>query len=197
MNSAQLGLEPNTPLGQAYLIPYGNKVQFQIGYKGLIDLAHRSGEFKTVYAKEVYENDEFHFEFGLDPKLEHIPATKDRGDVIFYYAVYRLVNGGFGFEVMSVEDVKKHGEKYSKTYKNGPWQTNFDEMAKKTLIKKVLKYAPIKTDFIRQMQEDTTVKSNIAESMADVENELEYNYVEAEELEVVEDDLSGTPFEEK
>ena len=59
LEAAQLGLEPNTPLGQAYLIPYGNSCQFQIGYKGLIDLAHRSKELKSIEAHEVYENDEF------------------------------------------------------------------------------------------------------------------------------------------
>ena len=161
MNAAQLGLEPNTPLGQAYLIPFKNKgvmeTQFQIGYKGLIDLAHRSGEFKMIYAKEVYENDDFTFEFGLDPKLEHKPSTdEDRGEVIYYYAVYTLVNGGFGFEVMSKKDVEAHGKRYSQSYSSGfsPWKTNFDEMAKKTVIKKLLKYAPIKTEFVKQTTTD-------------------------------------------
>lgn len=61
MQSAQLGLEPNTGLGQAYLIPYGNEVQFQVSYKGLIELAHRSGQYSAIYAHEVYENDEFSY----------------------------------------------------------------------------------------------------------------------------------------
>ncbi|MGI6721088.1 MAG: recombinase RecT [Anaerovoracaceae bacterium] len=155
MNAAQLGLEPNTPLGQAYLIPYGRECQFQLGYKGLLDLAHRTGEFKMIYAKEVYEDDGFDYEFGLEPKLTHKPSTADdRGEVTYYYAVYTLVNGGFGFEVMSRSDVEAHAKKFSKSYKNGPWQTNFDEMAKKTVIKKMLKYAPIKTEFVRQTNTD-------------------------------------------
>ena len=83
MTAAQLGLEPNTPLGQAYLIPYKNKgtdeVQFQIGYKGLLDLAYRSGQVSTVQAHTVYENDQFDYQYGLDPKLEHVPAKTDRG----------------------------------------------------------------------------------------------------------------------
>lgn len=95
LEAAQLGLEPNTPLGQAYLIPYGKSCQFQIGYKGLIDLAHRSGELKSIEAHEVHENDVFEFEFGLTPKLVHKPAITDRGEVIRYYGVYRLVNGGY------------------------------------------------------------------------------------------------------
>lgn len=178
MQAAQLGLEPNTALGQAYLIPYGKNVQFQIGYKGLIDLAHRSGQFKTIYAREVYSADEFHYEYGLDPKLEHIPATENRGEVEFYYAVFTLTNGGFGFEVMSKSDVVSFAKKYSQAYKSGPWQTNFDEMAKKTLIKKVLKYAPIKTEFVREIATDETVKSKIEPNMVDAENEVEYEIVD-------------------
>ena len=148
MQAAQLGLEPNTPLGQAYLIPYGSQCQFQIGYKGLIDLAYRSGELKNIEAHIVYENDKFQFEYGLNAELKHIPALGERGEPVWVYAVYRLNNNGYGFEVMSYDECLKHGQKYSKTYGNGPWQTNPEEMAKKTVIKKVLKYAPLKSDFI-------------------------------------------------
>ena len=96
MQAAQLGVEPNTPIGQAYLIPYGNQVQFQLGYKGLIDLAYRSGEVQSIQAHEVHENDTFEYELGLNPKLKHVPAMKDRGPVILYYAVIKLKNGGEG-----------------------------------------------------------------------------------------------------
>ena len=85
MNAAQLGLEPNTPLGQAYLIPYNNKgtmeCQFQIGYKGLIDLGYRNPQIQIISAQAVYENDEFEYELCLTPKLEHRPALGERGDV--------------------------------------------------------------------------------------------------------------------
>lgn len=181
MNAAQLGLEPNTPLGQAYLIPYGTQCQFQIGYKGLIDLAHRSGEFKQIYAETIYENDEFDYELGLEPKIKHKPAMKNRGDAIFYYAVYRLKNDGYGFKVMSKEDIEKHRKQYSKA-KNSPWNTSFDEMAKKTVLKQVLKYAPIKVDFARQVNEDETVKSKIEDDMSLVENEI-IDITPAEEVE--------------
>lgn len=161
MQAAQLGLEPNTPLGQAYLIPYRNhgvmQTQFQIGYKGLIDLAHRSGEFQTIYAETVYENDEFDYELGLEPKLVHKPAMENRGNPIYYYAVYKLVNGGYGFEVMSKSDIELHAKKFSKAFRNGPWESDFDEMAKKTVLKKVLKYAPIKTEFARGVASDGTI----------------------------------------
>ena len=158
LNAAQLGLEPNTPLGQAYLIPYGNQCQFQIGYKGLLDLAYRTGEVKSIMAEVVREGDTFEYEMGLNPKLKHIPAQTGRGKPIFYYAVFKLVNGGEGFQVMSYEDIMEHAKKYSKTFSNGPWQTSFDEMAKKTVLKKLLKYMPLKTEFSRAVAQDETAK---------------------------------------
>lgn len=195
MQAAQLGLEPNTPLGQAYMIPFKNnkrgitECQFQIGYKGLIDLAHRSGEFKNIEAHEVYENDEFEYEYGLEPKLHHKPALNDRGRVICYYAVFTLVNGGFGFEVMSIDDVQKHAQKFSQAYRKGygsPWSDNFDEMAKKTLIKKVLKYAPIKTEFVKQVQQDETIKVDLSANMEDEPDTTVWA-----EYEVIEEDVAA------
>lgn len=185
MNAAQLGLEPNTPLGQAYLIPFENRkkgiteCQFQIGYKGLIDLAYRSGEVKMIDAQTVYENDEFEYELGMDPVLKHKPARTNRGNPIYFYATFKLTNGGQGFQVMSIEDVQEHAKKYSKTYNNGPWQTNFEEMAKKTVLKKLLKYAPLKTEFVKQVTSDETIKTSISDHMEDVPNE--YMDVEYEE----------------
>lgn len=175
MQAAQLGVEPNTPLGQAYLIPYRNKgvmeVQFQLGYRGMIDLAYRSGEVQNIQAHEVYENDTFEYELGLEPKLRHIPALKDRGNVILYYAVFKLTNGGVGFEVMSKEDVEAFAKKKSKTYGTGPWQSDFDAMAKKTLVKRLLKFAPLKSDFVRAISSDETIKTEIGENMADLPDE--------------------------
>lgn len=175
MTAAQLGLEPNTPLGQAYLIPYRNhgrlEAQFQLGYKGLIDLAYRSGEVSTIQAHAVYEKDEFDYELGLEPKLRHVPAKKDRGEPVCFYAVFRTKDGGYGFEVMSVEDVRAHAQKYSKAYKNGPWQTNFEEMAKKTVLKRVLKYAPLKTEFVRAVAADETIKTGLSQDMFDLPDE--------------------------
>lgn len=174
MTAAQLGVEPNTPLGQAYLIPYYNnkkralECQFQLGYKGLIDLAYRSGEVSVIQSQVVYENDEFAYSFGLEPTLKHIPAKNDRGNPAFVYAVFKTKDGGYGYEVMSVDDVRKHAQKYSKSYSSGPWQTNFEEMAKKTVLKRVLKYAPLKSDFIRAVAQDETVKTEIGPDMYDI-----------------------------
>ncbi|MFR4872948.1 MAG: recombinase RecT [Dialister invisus] len=195
MQAAQLGLEPNTPVGQAYLIPYKNKgiqeCQFQLGYKGLIDLAYRSGEIKDIQAHEVYENDVFEYEFGLEPKLKHIPATHDRGEIIMYYAVFHIVNGGYGFEVMSKEDIINHAKKTSQSYDSSysPWAKYFDEMSKKTVIKKCLKYAPIKTDFVRALSSDETIKSTITEHMADEPDETVTINVESSPVEDIPDNV--------
>lgn len=172
MTAAQLGVEPNTPLGHAYLIPYRNKgvleCQFQLGYKGLIDLAYRSGEVSVIQAHTVCENDTFEYALGLEPKLNHVPARKDRGEPIFFYAVFHLKDGGYGFEVMSMDDVRSHAKRYSKSYSNGPWQTNFEEMAEKTVLKRTLKYAPLKSDFVRAVAQDETIKREISEDMFSV-----------------------------
>lgn len=161
LTAAQLGLEPNTPLGQAYLIPYGSNCQFQIGYKGLLELAHRSGEIKTLEARCVYENDDFNIEYGLNPNLIHKPSFKDKGELIGIYAVYHLNNGGYSFEFMSKEEIEKHRNKYSKSYKNkdSAWETDFESMAKKTVIKRLIKYAPLKTEFVRAIAEDEQSKT--------------------------------------
>lgn len=187
MEAAQLGVEPNTPLGQAYLIPYRNhgnlECQFQLGYKGLLDLAYRSGDIADIAAHVVYANDTFEYELGLTPKLRHVPALTDRGESILYYAIYHTKSGGYGFEVMSREDIMTHRNKYSKAAAKGfsPWSTNFDEMAKKTVLKRVLKYAPLKSDLQRAVITDETIKSTISEDMSSVADE---RIIEAEAVDV-------------
>ena len=172
MTAAQLGVEPNTPLGQAYLIPYRNKgaleCQFQLGYKGLIDLAYRSGEISIIQAQVVYSEDSFTYSFGLEPTLRHVPAATDRGEPTHVYAVFKTKDGGYGFEVMSIDEIRTFAQKYSKAYGNGPWQSNFEEMAKKTVLKRVLKYAPLKSDFQRGVVQDETIKNEIRPDMYSV-----------------------------
>lgn len=183
MQSAQLGLEPNTPLGQAYIIPYKNKrvingrtewvdeAQFQLGYKGLITLALRTGEYKAIYAHEVHQNDEFEYSYGLDKTLKHVPADTPIGEPIKYYAVYHLKNGGYDFVVWSKDRIDFHAQKYSKAVQkdqNSPWKTDYDGMAKKTVLKEVLKYAPKSIEFAQQLAADETVKREVAPDMSEV-----------------------------
>ena len=184
MNAAQLGLEPNTPLGQAYLIPYKNKgtleCQFQIGYKGMIDLAYRNDRMQVIEARTIYENDEFYYELGLDARLKHIPTWDDRGDIRGFYAIFKLDNGGYSFEVMGKTVIDSFAETYSKAFSSeySPWKTNYEEMAKKTVLKRLLKYAPIKSDFRKALSLDETIKSELSVDMSEVRNdEVDYSAV--------------------
>ena len=189
MNAAQLGLEPNTPLGQAYLIPYNNKgvmeCQFQIGYKGLIDLSYRNPQMQIISAQAVYENDVFEYELGLNPKLEHRPALEDRGEVRLFYGMFKLVNGGYGFEVMSKAAMDAYAREYPKAFDSSfsPWKNNYIGMAKKTVIKQALKYAPLKTDFRKALSNDETIKKELSEDMSEIHGEeiWEAEYKEAME----------------
>ena len=197
MNAAQLGLEPNTPLGQAYILPYNNRgtmeAEFQLGYKGMIDLAYRSGEVEVIQCHVVYQNDKFECCYGLEPKLTHVPADGDRGEAIKVYAMFKTKDGGFGFEVMSMNDVRKHAAQYSKSYNSNysPWKKNFEEMAKKTVLKKALKYAPLKSDFVRGVSSDESIKYDLKEDMSESNNE---KVIEVEAVSV--DENTGEVFEE-
>lgn len=199
MQSAQLGLEPNTPLGEAYLIPYKNKrvvdgkevwvdeAQFQLGYKGLISLALRTGEYKAIYAHEVYQNDEFEYSYGLNKNLHHIPSDEPVGEPVKYYAVYHLKNGGYDFVVWSRTRIVNHSKKYSKAVQKGwtsPWSTDFDGMAKKTVLKEVLKYAPKSIEFAKQLSADETIKREVPDTadMSEVVDVTDYTvYGESED----------------
>ena len=174
MNAAQLGLEPNTPLGEAYLIPYYDKgtcvCQFQMGYKGMLNLAYRNPQMQMITAQAVYEKDKFEYELGLNPRLVHKPALHDRGEIRLFYGLFKLANGGFGFEVMSKEDMDEYAREYSKSFDSSfsPWKNNYIGMAKKTVIKKALKYAPLRTDFRKALSTDETVKTEIGEDMSEI-----------------------------
>lgn len=182
MTSAQLGLEPG-PTGQCYLIPYYNKklnsyeCQFQIGYKGLLDLFYRADGSLNIDAHEVYENDDFEYEYGLNPVLRHKPSLKNRGNPIAYYAVAHLKDGGYSFTVMSIEDVEKI-RKRSKSTGFSPWQTDYDEMAKKTVIKRLCKYLPLSIELQRGISNDETTKRNIEQDMSEVADETDWIDIE-------------------
>lgn len=169
MNSAQLGLEFNTPLGESYLIPYENKregittVNFQIGYQGLLKLAYNTGQFKRITAREVKENEDFYINYGTG-EVKHEPClTGDSGDVIGYYAIYQTKDGGQDVFYMSKADAEKYGRTYSKSYNfnSSPWQSNFDAMAKKSCLIQVLKYAPKAIESQKLVEATKTDNANI------------------------------------
>lgn len=174
MTAAQMGIEPNTPLNLGFLLPRKNKngameCTFQLGYKGMIDLAFRSGNIASIGAYAVHAGDTFEVRLGTDPYISHIPTMKDKGDVIAYYAYYKTKDGHTSFEVMTVDEVREHARKFSDAVKRGwssPWDTNPDEMAKKTVLKKVLKYAPLTAEASSKIAMDESVHHTISSDMA-------------------------------
>jgi len=146
MMGAQLGLEPGNSLGHCYLIPYGNTCQFILGYRGMIELARRSAQIVSIQAHEVYENDEFIFEYGLEEKLIHRPNLGDRGEVKLFYAIAKLVGGGYQIDMMTKHDVE-NVRKRSKAGNSGPWITDYNEMAKKTVVRRLFKMLPISIEY--------------------------------------------------
>lgn len=148
---SQLGLEPGGALGHAYLIPYNNRkaniveCQFIVGYRGMIDLALRSGKITNIRAKAVYANDSFEYEDGLQIILKHTPTQGDRGEFIGAYAVAQFANvaaGGYQVEFMYKNEIDKIKNR-SKPKDYSPWITDYEEMAKKTVIRRLFKYLPI------------------------------------------------------
>lgn len=167
LTSAQLGLECNTPLGQAYLIPYKNgktgrvETQFQLGYQGMLDLCYRTNQYKTIQARVVYDGDDFDYSYGFNENLHHIPRGKTNKPV-YVYAYYELTSGGHAFEVMSWNEVMKFAEQYSQSVKykkSSPWQSDPEAMAKKTVLKKVMKYAPKTVEIANAVARDSEVLS--------------------------------------
>lgn len=143
MQAAQLGLEPGSALGQAYLVPYGNQCQLIIGYKGMIDLARRSGQVLSLNAYTVREGDDFSFQLGLKPDIHHVPsleADRIKKPITYVYAVATLKGGGYQFEVMSRAEVEAVR---AKAKSKNIWNTYFEEMAKKTVIRRLFKYLPV------------------------------------------------------
>lgn len=197
MQCAQLGLEPGV-LGHAYLIPYNNKkkdtngkeywvqeAQFQIGYKGLLDLVRRTGEIMSISAHAVHKNDKFEVEYGINEKLKHIPEFDgDRGEVTKYYAYAKFKDGGYSFLVMGKKDIERHRDQYSKTAKFGPWVDQFDEMAKKTVIKALVKYMPISIELQNKVSMDETIKTDISEDMSEIIDVTDWNSAEPAEHEL-------------
>ncbi|MCY8269643.1 recombination protein RecT [Bacillus sonorensis] len=177
MQSAQLGLEPGL-VGHCYFVPFWNnkekrrEVQFIIGYKGMIDLARRSGHIQSIYAHTVHEADDFVYELGLHPKLIHKPVTGQRGEMTHVYAVAHFKDGGYQFEVFSKQDVE-NVRKRSKSKDNGPWKTDYEEMAKKTVIRRMWKYLPISIEIQQQVAQDETVRKDItAEAQSVYDDDL-------------------------
>lgn len=144
MVAATMQLQVIPTLGQCYIIPYGKKAQFQVGYLGLLQLCQRSGQFKKILAAPVHEGeyvsgDEFDEEYVFDKK------QKKSDKVIGYMAKFELLNGFTKVAYWDIDKVKAHATKFSQAFRagfNSPWKSDFDAMAQKTVLKSILKFAP-------------------------------------------------------
>lgn len=171
MTMAQLGLRVGV-LGHGWLLPFwdrqshGFKAQLVIGYQGLIALAHRSGQIKSLSARTVHENDHFYIEYGVNENLVHRPAAGDRGEVIGYYAVVKFLPDGHSFYYLTKPEAEVYRDRYAMAKKRdgsvvGPWKTEFDAMAKKTCIRQLSKMMPKGTDLAVALATDDTVRVDV------------------------------------
>ena len=174
--AATLDLPINGSLGFAYIVPYNGQAQFQIGYKGLVQLAMRSGQYKTINVSEVYEG-EIKSVNRFTGEYEFGDKTSDK--VVGYMAYFKLINGFEKYMYMTKEEAEKHGKKYSQTFKRGTglWASEFDTMSKKTVLKMLLsKFGILSIEMQRGIQFDQSVVhgdiNNIEEATAEyVDNE--------------------------
>lgn len=170
IQAAQLGLEPDGITGRAYLIPRWNskarcyEAQFMPGYKGLLELARRSREISTMEARVVHANDRFAYQFGLNQKLEHTPVQSgDDGDVTHVYVIARLKDGGAQFDVLTKAEIEAV-RKSSQSGDSGPWATHWDEMAKKTVLRRVCKLLPSSVELAQAVALDEAVEAGIPQA---------------------------------
>lgn len=164
MRCSALGLEPSDVdgLGRAYILPFNSKkngmeATFILGYKGLIELARRSGEIKDISARAVYEGDEFEYQYGLDEFLNHRPGMGEKkpDKLQYVYCVVHFKDGGHYFNVMNKDEVEAI-RKRSKTPNFGPWVSDYEAMAKKTVIKSAAPYLPLNTTAMTAIASDDT-----------------------------------------
>lgn len=164
MKCSALGIEPSAVdgLGRAYILPYrlkqGMQAQLILGYKGMIDLARRSGEIKDISARAVYEGDEFEYSFGFDETLRHHPVAREhkQGEKPTHvYMVAHFKDGGHYMDVMTLQEVEAI-RKRSKAANNGPWVTDYEAMAKKTVIRRAFPYLPVSIEAQNAAASDET-----------------------------------------
>lgn len=203
MVAATMDLPVDKNLGYAWVVPYGNKAQFQMGYKGYIQLALRTGQYKAINVTEIREGELISWN-PLSEEVE-IDFTQRKSDKVIGYAGYfKLINGFEKTVYWSREDVEAHAKKFSKTYNfaNSTWKTDFDAMAKKTVLRNLLsKWGILSIEMQNAYVADNNVVKNIEEGTVQVENSIDFETGEViEDVEYsdqVQESFEGTPFEEE
>lgn len=173
MTCAQLGLRPGV-LGQAWLLPFwdrksqSRKAQLVIGYQGLIELAYRTGQVASVYARTVYDGELFDVDYGVANSLVHKPNLDgDTGEPVAYYAVVKYVNNGYGFFVMPHRQMERHRDRHATARSKdgrvvGPWVDHFEGMAHKTVLRQLAKWMPKSVELATALQVDEGVRLDIS-----------------------------------
>jgi len=200
IKAAELGLEPGSALGEAYLVPYKGKVQMITGYRGMITLARRSGQVASLSARAVHARDVFRPTYGTEEKIEHIPympvppsgkdgkrpteaevnkwiEDSDPGELIAVYAVARLQGGMLQTATMTRAEVEKIRAR-SMARDNGPWVTDYEQMALKTVIRRISKYLPMSVELLERAANEEH-EENPAMDISDILEGIERNAMEA------------------
>jgi recombination protein RecT len=201
LQALQLGLEVNTPLGQAYLIPRRKndkngrflywECNFQLGYQGLLELCYRSKQYEVISSRIVYEGDIFELEYGTHQSIRHVPRYTSEKP-IFAYGYYKLKEGGEDFVVWKYESALKHGEEFSDAFssKYAPWQSHAETqeaMVRKTLLKQVLKFAPKSVELAEAYSADGhALLAEKYEDAGDVKLRFDVKQIEAPDQEAQE-----------
>ena len=193
MTAATLKLPISPNLGFAYIIPYGKEAQFQMGYKGYIQLAMRTGQYKTINAAVVYEGQIEDIDFVTG---EIIRGKKKSDKVVGYVAYFELINGFSKTIYMTTEDMLRHAQTFSKSFSRSSsvWKTNFDAMGLKTVIKQLIsKYGIMSID----MQSDlaTAISSDVDYDRAETQNVTPLEQAAAEQTIDAEADVVDAPIE--
>lgn len=191
MKAAQDGLMVDGR--EAALVIFKNKAQYMPMVAGLLKKARQSGQVSSISAHVVYERDQFDYELGDKERIYHKPSLNDdRGKPIAVYAIGRMVDGGVYREVMSVAQVEKV-RSVSRAKNSGPWEAWWDEMARKTVIRRLAKYMPSSTDLDQVLGRDDEQPSSVAPPAAspavedvDIVTDLNRQIAAAEVVEVAE-----------
>lgn len=191
---AQLGLEPGNALGHAYILPFDKRqkvngqwqtvateAQVIIGYRGMIDLARRSGQIISIEARAVYEGDQFECLLGLESKLTHTPdwqnPNRTRPELLrFVYAVAKLKDGGVQFDVMSRAEVDGIRAR-SKSADNGPWVTDYAAMALKSVVRRLFKFLPVSIEMQQAVGLDEQAEQGVSQQNSAI---IDGNFSEVE-----------------
>lgn len=169
MQSVELGLEPGSATGQAYLVPFGQDCTLVIGYRGLLDLMRRTGQVASVNAQAVYEGDEFEIAFGIEDTLRHIPkGDPDPAKLIGAYAVVRFRDGSHQLGYMTRKQIDAIRSR-SRAGNSGPWVTDYAEMARKTVLRNVAKWCPMSIEMSKAMAVEVATETGDTTLLAEFE----------------------------